>query len=151
MWAGGIWNTPGSAANPAFAFTTDHATGAYYAGSSQFGIACGGAVAFLFTKAGAHTASNNPYYVGTASTEGIGFNGTTAFWIFSTTPRDIAVGNTGALATNATAGFLDIPSMAGAPSGTAAPPTGKAPICFDTTNNKLWAWNGSAWKGVVLA
>jgi hypothetical protein len=52
-----------------------------------------------------------------------------------------------ALATNATDGFLYIPTCAGTP--TAAPPTaqtGTVPMVYDTTNNKFYIYNGG-WKG----
>ncbi|MBI3495521.1 hypothetical protein HY065_02750, partial [Candidatus Berkelbacteria bacterium] len=51
---------------------------------------------------------------------------------------------TGALATNATDGFLNIPSSAGAPTGTPTTTT-NAPTEYDTTNNKLCVYN-TAWK-----
>ena len=64
---------------------------------------------------------------------GTGTNGSTAF------------GNA-ALATNATVGFLMIPSCAGTPTGTPADiPTGQAPIVYDSTNKKLCVWDGAAW------
>jgi len=58
-----------------------------------------------------------------------------------------------ALATNATDGFLYIPSMSGTP--TAAPPTahtGRVPIVFDTSSSKLWVYNTAiaAWRQIAL-
>ena len=48
-------------------------------------------------------------------------------------------------------GFLQIPTMGGAPSGV---PTNananRVPLVYDVTNNKLYAYNG-AWKSVTLA
>jgi len=64
---------------------------------------------------------------------GTGTNGSTAF-------------NDAALATNATVGFLMIPSCAGTPTGTPADiPTGQSPIVYDSTNKKLCVWDGAAW------
>lgn len=57
---------------------------------------------------------------------------------------------TGALATNATAGFLYIPTCAGAPSGTPTSFTGRVAIVFDTTNNKLMVYDGG-WIGVTVS
>lgn len=54
--------------------------------------------------------------------------------------------NDAALATNATVGFLMIPSCAGTPSGTPADiPTGQAPIVYNSTDKKLAVWDGAAW------
>lgn len=54
--------------------------------------------------------------------------------------------NDAALATNATVGFLMIPSCAGTPTGTPADiPTGQSPIVYDSTNKKLCVWDGAAW------
>lgn len=55
-----------------------------------------------------------------------------------------------ALATNATDGFVYIPTSAGAPTGVPTAYTGKVAMQFDTTNNKLWIYDG-AWIGVVLS
>lgn len=54
-----------------------------------------------------------------------------------------------ALATNATDGFLYIPTCAGTPTGAPTAFTGRAAMIYDTTNNKWWIYNGS-WRGVVL-
>lgn len=61
----------------------------------------------------------------------------------------IALGQ-GLLANNATTGFAFIPTVAGAPTGVPKMQPGCVPMVFDTTNNKLWIYNG-AWKGVVLS
>lgn len=55
----------------------------------------------------------------------------------------------GALARTATSGFGFLPTMAGAPTGVPQALSGFVPCVFDTTNNKLWIYNG-VWKGVVL-
>ena len=58
--------------------------------------------------------------------------------------------NTAAIATNATNGFLYIPSCAGAPSGTPTTKTGLVPMVYDSSNNKFYIYNG-AWKSVTLS
>jgi hypothetical protein len=60
------------------------------------------------------------------------------------------VPGTAALATNATDGFLYVPTCAGAPSGTPTAYTGRCALIYDTTNNNLYVYNG-AWKKVALA
>ena len=51
-----------------------------------------------------------------------------------------------ALATNATDGFLYIPTCAGTPTGVPTAQTGTVAMIFDTTNNKLYIYDGS-WLG----
>jgi hypothetical protein len=57
-----------------------------------------------------------------------------------------AAGAQGALATNATNGFLYVPTCAGTPTGTPTAITGLAPIVVNTTNNKLYFYSGGAWR-----
>lgn len=54
--------------------------------------------------------------------------------------------NTAAIATNATDGFLYVPTCAGTPTGTPTAYTGRAPIVIDTTNNKLYFYSTGAWR-----
>ena len=54
-----------------------------------------------------------------------------------------------ALTTTATDGFLYIPTCAGAPTGVPRTQTGTVALVYDTTNNKLYVYNG-AWKQVTL-
>lgn len=54
--------------------------------------------------------------------------------------------NTAAVATNATDGFLYVPSCAGTPTGVPTTYTGRVPIVVDTTNNKLYFYSGGAWR-----
>lgn len=53
-----------------------------------------------------------------------------------------------ARATNATDGFLYLPTCAGTPTGTPTAYTGTVAAVYDTTNNKLYVYNG-AWKGTA--
>lgn len=61
---------------------------------------------------------------------------------------NVISGNQAALATNATDGFLYIPSCAGTPTGTPTAITGKVPMVADTTNNKLYIYVGGAWTAM---
>lgn len=63
--------------------------------------------------------------------------------------NNVMIGNA-ALATTATDGYLYIPTCAGTPTGTPTAKTGLAPMIYDTTNNKFWIYNGSAWNGINL-
>lgn len=53
------------------------------------------------------------------------------------------------IANAATNGFVYLRTVAGAPTGVPTAITGHAATLFDTTNSKLWVYNGS-WKGVVV-
>lgn len=58
--------------------------------------------------------------------------------------------NTAAIATNATSGFLYIPSCAGTPTGVPTSFTGRVPMVYDSTNNRFYIYNG-AWRSVLLS
>ncbi len=60
------------------------------------------------------------------------------------------LGAQSALATSATDGFCYMPTGAGIPTGTPTAYTGKVAFYYDTTNNKIYIYNG-AWKSVTLA
>lgn len=64
-------------------------------------------------------------------------------------PGNVSIG-TGALATTATDGFLYIPTCAGAPTGTPTAKTGRVPLIFDTTNNRLYVYDGG-WISAAFA
>jgi hypothetical protein len=63
---------------------------------------------------------------------------------------NVVCGRQAALATNATDGFLYVPTCAGTPSGTPTSYTGKCALVFDTSNNKLYVYDGG-WIQVALA
>lgn len=75
---------------------------------------------------------------------------TTANVMYLSGLGSLIVGVQAALATNATDGFLYVPTSAGAPTGTPTAFTGKVALEYDTTDNKLYVYNG-AWKAVTLA
>jgi len=61
------------------------------------------------------------------------------------------VWGTAALATTATAGFVWVPSCAGAPTGApTAPYTNAAAVVCDTTNNRLYVLVGATWRYAAL-
>jgi len=62
---------------------------------------------------------------------------------------NVAIG-TGAVLPNSANGFLNIVSMAGAPTSTPTAFTGRVPLTYDTANNRLYIYNG-AWRSVALA
>ena len=57
---------------------------------------------------------------------------------------------TPALATGATIGFPYMPAMAGTPSGTPTAKTGSCAFHYDTSNDKLYVYNGG-WQSVTLS
>lgn len=68
--------------------------------------------------------------------------------LFTTTAGQIAFASA-ANATGATTGYLTIPTSAGAPTGVpASVPTGQVAFQYDSTNNKLYIYNG-AWKSTA--
>lgn len=69
-------------------------------------------------------------------------NGTTKFKVAD---AGNVVCSDAALATNATNGFLYVPSCAGTPTGVPTAFTGTIPVCADSTNNKLYIYSGGAW------
>jgi hypothetical protein len=78
-------------------------------------------------------------------------NASLRFWTNNTERARIPaaggmVVGTAALATNATDGFLYVPTCAGTPTGTPTTQTGTAPIVIDTTNNKLYFYSGGQWR-----
>lgn len=62
----------------------------------------------------------------------------------------IVGGGDAALATNATHGFLQVPTMAGTPTGTPATVAGHVALVFDTSGNKLWVYDGG-WISATLS
>jgi hypothetical protein len=97
----------------------------------------------------AMTGATNNYGIGLTLAAGSGrwnvyASGTARNWFNGGV--EVAVG-----APNMTAGFTHIPAAGGAPSGVPTNPEGNVPLYYDTTNDKLYVYTGSAWKGVALS
>lgn len=60
----------------------------------------------------------------------------------------VIIGNTGALSTSATDGFLYLPASSGVPTGTPTAVSNKTPIQFDQSNGNLYFYAGS-WQKVI--
>lgn len=129
-------------------------------------ISSAGATAVLSGTQGSPSLSadtNNVFLAQAASTAqlavGAYSGGDYGIWLqYKTSANSGASGNihlnplggsivTGAsVATNATDGFLYIPTCAGTPTGVPTAQTGTVAMVYDTTNNKFYIYNG-AWKG----
>lgn len=100
------------------------------------------------TAVGSGTAGNVSVVAGTSPS---GTDGTISFTTNATqcgqfTAAGSLVLGSGALATNATDGFLYVPGSAGAPTGAPTAFTGRTPITIDTTNNLLYWYTNGAWR-----
>jgi hypothetical protein len=118
-------------------------------GLIQFPSANGGGNTFQFTRSGNQQllkSGTGQLYIGTDAT-------TRSVILFTNNSNRVIVDGNGsvaigaaALGTTATDGFLMIPTCAGPPTGTPTAFTGTVALVYDTTNNKLYIYNG-AWKG----
>jgi hypothetical protein len=70
--------------------------------------------------------------------------------IWRTQVVDRLGGNNATLTTDATDGFLYIPSMPGSPTGTPVTKDGLLPLVIDSTNNRLLFYSSGAWRAVGL-
>lgn len=113
------------------------------------------AISPAYTTSGMFVADTAVLASGAATTGGmnVGTRGAhqLSFWTNDTKKITVPsagglVVGTAALATNATAGFLYIPTCAGTPTGVPTTQTGTVAMIFDTTNNKLYIYDGS-WLG----
>ena len=55
------------------------------------------------------------------------------------------------LATNATAGMIQLPTCPGTPTGTPTNAGAGATLVYDNVAHKIWIYDGSTWRGVVVA
>lgn len=75
--------------------------------------------------------------------------GTSQVQALQLTTEGSCVLGSAAIATGATDGFLYIVTCSGTPTGAPTANTGRAPLIYDTSANKIWVYNGS-WRGVVV-
>ena len=145
----GNFVTPGTAQAGAF-----NATGSVYGGNYAWALESDGSY-LLANRYGTNACTFRNYRTFTNSTN---YQRLSSMWNVSTalvhneglgTGADGSVAfNDAALATNATRGFVMLPSCAGTPTGVPADiPTGQAPMVVDSTNFKLYMYVGGAWKG----
>ena len=114
-------------------------TGTNTLGSLFFSYATDVVASIQAVRNGADDAAD--LYFGTQSASG---GNTTR--MRSRTDGDIDLG-VAALATTAVAGFANIPSCAGTPTGVPTPTTGLVSMVYDSTNNKLYIHDG-AWTAI---
>ncbi len=111
---------------------------------------------FNITNAGANPTfignASNLFVGGNAADLGIrsglalmlGSNGANTPVITLTLTGSLVIG-TAAIATNATDGFIYIPTCAGTLTGVPSAQTGRVAMVYDTTNNEFWIYDGG-WK-----
>lgn len=103
------------------------------------------------TLQGTLTVSGAATFKGTISTSaGATIGGTLSVSAAATFKDAISVAGNAAVgtarSTDATTGFLYIPSCPGTPTGTPVSVTGAIPVIVDSTNNKLYFYSGGAWR-----
>lgn len=121
--------------------------GGFSAGNSGTGTnLAGGNFNFLAGRGTGNAAGGEmTFYTYTPVASGTG-NQTGPTQTLFLTRTSAVIGPGAALATTATDGFLYIPTCAGTPTGTPTGATGKVAMVFDTTNNKLYIYDGG-WLG----
>lgn len=153
-----------SAAHPSIGTANDRTSGYGWAASAGSGtdllFSYGGVEAFRFgqdASAGSFlhitAVSGNGAYLKLGPNLSGWFYDTVNGGIFGdAVASSVAIGLSGARATNTTSGFLALPTCAGTPTGAPANVTsGKACAIIDTSANKLWVNFGSTtWKSVAL-
>lgn len=112
-------------------------------GSLSTGAGAGGKMVFKTSAKGAASTTQNTSL--TALTISAGTTNNTNVGMPS-----VIQGNGAAIATTATDGFMYIANCAGTPTGVPTAFTGSTPMVYDTSANKIWAYNGS-WRGVAVA
>jgi len=132
-------------------------------GSTQNGFQniaiLGGSGLVLGTGAGGRALSFTAGYADSSLVANITSSGNNIVWQNRNTGNanmtwyyngDVGIGPGTALAVGATAGFLQLPTCAGTPTGVPADTgAGKANVVYDTSANKIWVYNGS-WRGVAV-
>jgi hypothetical protein len=113
-------------------------------------------IAFFNTSVGTSSADGSQFYINNtdfwavnkeAGNYYLSVNGSVRLTIDS---NGNIVPGTGALATNATTGFTYLETCAGAPTGVPTAFTGRVATIYDTTNNRLYIYNG-AWRSATFA
>ncbi len=108
-----------------------------------------------FTSGGIAVANTGVLRTGNTAGMNIGTTISTQLSLWTNNTKRIIIPPAGgmvigpsALATNATDGFLYIPTCTGTPTGTPTTQTGTVAMVFDTTNNILYIYDGS-WLGLT--
>lgn len=168
----GIVSAPlGSAAAPTYTFTGDVDTGVFSPAANVVALATNGTEKFRVTSggnvgigtaspglrlevAGSMAVSASSYIAwNTTATWSLQSDSTNFIRILANNAERMRIDsngnvviNTAALTTDATNGFLYVPSCPGTPTGTPTTYTGRVPIVVDSTNNKLYFYSGGAWR-----
>lgn len=109
-------------------------------GSKSTGSGAPGSIIFQTAGKGAASTTQNTLITALTITGGTTDNTNVGY-------PSVVVG-TAALATNATDGFIYLPTCAGTPTGVPTANTGRVPWVYDTTNDKIYIYNG-AWKATA--
>jgi hypothetical protein len=89
--------------------------------------------------------ANNVQLIATTNNLDIAIGGSTKATVTSTGDFHTPAG-----ATSMSAGFIRIPSAAGAPTGTPATISGTVPMYYDSINSRFYIWDGSTWKYAAM-
>lgn len=162
----------GAVGAPSLSFAAGSTNGFFRVGSTTFDASANGASVMRFgTTLIAQGSASAPFSVRAAVDDSTGmkiYTSGTGGYVYNT-PNDslflgannatqLTIGATGslimgtaAIATNATDGFLYVATCAGAATGVPTTVTGRVPLVFDSSNGRLYAYYGAAWKYAAVA
>ena len=137
----GITVPPGSTTVAAINFASSTNSGIYQQGVNDYRLEALGQGSLSWNSTGLTDVMNGSCFQWNNSTgicQGAANNANLIVSGGTANQGDIQVGPSGALATNAAGGWIDVPTMAGAYTGTPGQiSTGKAALFVDTTNDKV--------------
>lgn len=149
----GIRASDGAVGAPAFSFANDTDCGLYRIGANNIGVAIGGAKVVDYSATG--VAVTGTFSASGASSLGV----VNQAGVVVDANGNVTIGGgtagvgTKQMATTGTQGFPAIPRCAGAPTGVPAivdTYSGVVPLVVDSTNTRLYAYVGGAWRYATL-
>ncbi len=127
----------------------DNDTGLRRSAANTTAMVCQGVDVAFFTTGGISLISSSKIFWAGVAAE-LSYASVTGSVALKPGVGNVELGSlAGALATTATAGFVTIPTCAGAATGAATITAGQAAMIYDSTNNKIYVRSGGTWRSTA--